>query len=181
VTRDGARSSALVLPDLVTSSPSLSAEPGASGLKFGLSLSRFAGLGEPEDAFELLCDKEKEKSSSLFHFAMGGLSAIDLQIFQEKNQAFLGSVKIPMEKLQHEELPDNPRQRDDENIATLVNIFHDDGCPPREPDNHVPVLISRSAVPDSFLRVSDDFQLFNPDHALTYLEGRHELITGIFI
>jgi hypothetical protein len=60
----------------------------------------------------------------------------------------------------------------------LVNIFHEEGCHPREPDNHVPVLIPQSAVPDSLLRVSDDFQLFNPDHALTYLEGRHRIEAG---
>lgn len=107
---------------------------------------------------------------------MEGLSATDLQIFREKSRAFLGSVKIPLEKLRHEELPDNPRQLDDENVERLVNVFHDEGCQPRESDNHVPTLIPRSAVP--LLRVGDDFQLFDPDHALTYLNGRHRIEAG---
>ncbi|KAK9311467.1 hypothetical protein V1524DRAFT_41087 [Lipomyces starkeyi] len=49
---------------------------------------------------------------------MEGLSAKDLQIFREKSRAFIGSVRIPLDKLQHEELPDNPRQPDDKNIAS---------------------------------------------------------------
>jgi hypothetical protein len=106
---------------------------------------------------------------------MESLSAKDLQIFREKSRAFCGSVKIPLDNLRHEELPDNPRQFDEKNIARLLDIFRLDGCQRREPDNHVPVLISRSALPEGPLRVSDDLKLFKPDHPLTYLHGRHRL------
>lgn len=43
------------------------------------------------------------------YFIMEGLSAIDLQIFREKSRAFLGLVKILLNKLRYEELPDNLR------------------------------------------------------------------------
>ncbi len=106
---------------------------------------------------------------------MDSLSAKDLQIFREKSRTFCGSVKIPLDKLQHEELPENPRQFDKKNVARLLDDFRREGCQRREPDNHVPVLISRSALPEGLLRVSDDFQLFQPEHPLTYLDGRHRL------
>jgi hypothetical protein len=48
------------------------------------------------------------KSSLSGDSIMEGLSATDLQIFREKSRAFIGSVKIPLDKLRHEELLDNP-------------------------------------------------------------------------
>jgi hypothetical protein len=108
---------------------------------------------------------------------MEGLSATDLQIFREKSRAFIGSVKIPLDKLRHEELPDNPRQRDQKNVTRLLGIFQSPevGCQRRDSDNHVPVLIPRSALPSRPLGVDNDFQLFNPDHPLTFLHGRHRI------
>jgi hypothetical protein len=106
---------------------------------------------------------------------MESLSGRDLQIFREKSRAFCGSVKIPLDKLRGEELPENPRQFDEKNVARLLDIFNKDGCQRREPDNHVPVLIARSALPEGPLRVGSDLQLFNPDHPLTCLHGRHRL------
>ncbi len=108
---------------------------------------------------------------------MEGLSATDLQIFREKSRAFIGSVKIPLDKLRHEELPENPRQRDEKNVTRLLGIFQSPevGCQRRDSDNHVPVLIPRSALPSRPLGVDNDFQLFNPDHSLTLLHGRHRI------
>jgi hypothetical protein len=108
---------------------------------------------------------------------MEGLSATDLQIFREKSRAFIGSVKIPLDKLRNEELPDNPRQLDEKNVTRLLGIFQSPkgGCQRRDSDNHVPVLIPRSALPSRPLGVDNDFQLFNPDHPLTFLHGRHRI------
>lgn len=106
---------------------------------------------------------------------METLSGRDLQIFREKSRAFCGSVKIPLDKLRGEELPHNPRQFDEKNVTRLLDIFNKDDCQRREPDNHVPVLIPRSALPEGPLRVGVDLQLFNPDYPLTYLHGRHRL------
>jgi hypothetical protein len=41
------------------------------------------------------------KSSLSGDSIMEGLSATDLQIFREKSRAFIGSVKIPLDKLRH--------------------------------------------------------------------------------
>jgi hypothetical protein len=97
------------------------------------------------------------------------LLAKDLQIFWEKARAFCGSVKIPLDKLQPEALPENPRQFDEENAERLLRIFRED-CQRWEPDNHVPVLISRSALPDGPLG-----DILNPEYPLIYLHGRHRL------
>jgi hypothetical protein len=109
---------------------------------------------------------------------MESLSAKDFQIFREKARAFCGTVKIPIDKLQHEELPDNPRQFDEENVARLLDVFHKEGCYRRESDNHVPALISRSGLPEGLIGADDDLQLFNPDRSLIYLHGRHRLEAG---
>lgn len=102
------------------------------------------------------------------------LTAKDLQIFREKARAFCGSVKIPLDKLQPEALPENPRQFDEENAKRLLRIFRED-CQRWEPDNHVPVLISRSTLPEHQLGAGDNLQLLNPEYPLTYLHGRHRL------
>jgi hypothetical protein len=109
---------------------------------------------------------------------MESLSAKDLAIFREKARAFCGLVKIPLDKLQHEELPLNPRQLDKDNVTRLVDVFRNEGCLRRESENHVPVLISRSALPEEPLEVGGDLQFFNPDHPLIYLHRRHRLDAG---
>ncbi|KAH8792221.1 hypothetical protein F5882DRAFT_290887, partial [Hyaloscypha sp. PMI_1271] len=108
---------------------------------------------------------------------MEGLSATDLEIFREKSRAFIGSVKMPLDELRHEELPENLRQLDEKNVARLLGIFENPkvGCKRRDSDNHVPVLIPRSALPSRPLRVDNDFQLLNPDHSLPLLHGRHRI------
>ncbi|KAH8800830.1 hypothetical protein F5884DRAFT_862755 [Xylogone sp. PMI_703] len=103
------------------------------------------------------------------------LSGKALQIFREKSRAFYGSAKVSLDKLQHEELPYNPRQKDDKNIERLVRIFRSDGCDPLDPENHVPVLVSRRILPREPFRVGDDYQVFDPDQPLVYLEGRHRI------
>ncbi len=78
---------------------------------------------------------------------MDNLSSNDLQIFREKSRTFCGSVKIPLDKICHEELPHNPRQFNEKNVTTLLDFFRSEGCLRLDPENYVPALISRSAVP----------------------------------
>ena len=87
---------------------------------------------------------------------MESLSAKDLAIFREKARAFCGLVKIPLDKLQHEELPLNPRQLDKKHVARLVDIFHNESCFRWESDNQVSVLISQSALLEGPLEVGGD-------------------------
>ena len=111
-----------------------------------------------------------------------GLSATDLQIFREKSRAFLCTVRIPLDKLRCENLfedPDITRQEDEKNIARLVKIFAND-CDRLDPNNHVRVLIPRSAIAEETLtslrvRAGDDYPLYNPDNVLPFLEGRHRI------
>jgi hypothetical protein len=112
----------------------------------------------------------------------GLLSTTELQVFQEKSRAFLCTVRIPLDKLRCENLSEDPnitRQEDEKNIARLAKIFAKD-CDRWDPDNHVPVLIPRSAIPDETLarlrvRTRDDYPLFNPDNLLPFLSGRHRI------
>ena len=110
------------------------------------------------------------------------MSATDLQIFQEKSRAFLCTVRIPLDKLRCENLFEDPnitRQEDEKNIVRLAKIFEED-CDRLDPDNHVRVLIPRSAIPEETLirlraRTGDNYPLFNPDNVLPFLEGRHRI------
>ena len=112
---------------------------------------------------------------------METLSTNDLQVFREKSRTFCGSVKVPINKLQYETIPKNPRQFDDKNVARLLKVFEEEGCVRLEPEHYVPVLISRNALPQGFRagNISDvilqEPQFFTPEHPLTYLHGRHRL------
>jgi hypothetical protein len=77
---------------------------------------------------------------------MEGLSAKDLKLFREKSRAFCGTFKVLSDKLQYEELPNNPRRFDKKNPSRLLDIFHKQGCRLRESDNHVPALVSWSSL-----------------------------------
>jgi hypothetical protein len=112
---------------------------------------------------------------------MENLSAKDLQVFREKSRTFCGSFRIPLDKLEHEQLPNNPRQRDSKNVARLLDVFRAEGCQPREPENHVPALISYSALPQASRpgglggSVFEEPQRFIPEYPLRVLHGRHRL------
>lgn len=106
---------------------------------------------------------------------MDGLSKKDIQIFREKSRAFCGSVKIPLDKLQHEEIPDNPRQCDEKNITRLVDVFSRDGCYRLEPYNRVPALIPRSALPARDFHTGENLELFDPKWPLVFLHGQHRI------
>ncbi len=114
---------------------------------------------------------------------MDHLSADDLQIFREKSRTFCGSVKIPLDKIRHEELPNNPRQLNKKNVTTLLNLFRLEGCLRLDPEHHVPALISRSVVPQG-LHPGAEPPRFNPEHPVVCLHGRHrveaarKLLTG---
>ncbi len=76
---------------------------------------------------------------------MKSLSTKDLQIFREKSRMFCESFQISLDKLQAEKLLENLRQRNDKNIARLLNEFSakDQRL---ESENHVLALVSRFAV-----------------------------------
>ena len=106
---------------------------------------------------------------------MENLSTRDLQVFREKSRSFYGSFKIPLEKLRHENLPENPRQFDEKNVERLVNVFKKEGCQRREAENHVPALISRPEISSVPPRAEEDLPSYNPSNPLVFLHGRHRL------
>ena len=107
---------------------------------------------------------------------MENISAKDLQILREKSRTFCGAFRIPLDKLQPEDLPKNPRQRDSKNIARLLNIFHKETCQRREPEHHVPALVSRSSLPQkSNGGTFGEPPLFVPEAPLRILHGAHRL------
>lgn len=91
---------------------------------------------------------------------------------QEPN--ILASVKIPLDKICHEELPDNPRQSNENNVTRLLDFFLSEGCLRQYPKNYVPMLIARSAV-TSGLRLGRESTCLDPVHPVVYLDGRHRL------
>lgn len=110
---------------------------------------------------------------------MENLSAKDLQVFRERSRTFCGSFRVPLDKLEYEQLPNNPKQRDGKNVARLLDVFRAEGCQPREPENHMPALISRSAMPQTSRpggsSVFEEPQWFNPKSPLQVLHGRLRL------
>ncbi len=85
---------------------------------------------------------------------MKSLSIKDLQIFREKSRMFCESFQISLDKLQAEKLFENLRQRNDKNIARLLNKFSvkDQRL---EPENHMLALVSWFAL-SQFSRSSDN-------------------------
>lgn len=108
---------------------------------------------------------------------MESLSTKDLQVFREKSRTFCGSFQIPLDKLQAEELPDNLRQRNDKDIARLLNEFSAEDQR-LEPENHVLALVSRSALPQLSRpsgNIFEESQWFIPESTLQVLRGGHLL------
>jgi len=108
-------------------------------------------------------------------------STLDLEVFQEKNTAFYGSVKIPLTKLRPEELPEEQRrkhrQEDPKNIEILVKAFKK-GCWRYDPDNHIKVLLPRSFLDHQLLdhsRHDKPYPFFDPSEPLQYLKGHHRV------
>ncbi len=122
----------------------------------------------------------KDVNSQYSRVTMETLSAKGLQIFREKSRTFCGSFRISLDKLEYEKLPNNPRQLDEKNVARLLNVFRAEDCQPREPENHVPTLVSRSALPQDSRSggvggVFEEPQWFLPKSPLRVLHGRHRL------
>lgn len=110
---------------------------------------------------------------------MENISAKDLQIFREKSRTFCGTFRIPLDKLQPEKLPENPRQRDGKNVARLLDVFRREECQRRGPENHVLALVSQSVVPQvrshDKVGVEGELPLFVPETPLQILYGKHRL------
>ena len=112
---------------------------------------------------------------------METLSTDDLQLFREKSRTFCGSVKVHIDKLQHETIPTNPRQLDEKNVARLLKVFKDEQCLRLEPDHYISALVSRNTLPQVLRSGNighlflEEPQLFEPEHPLIYLHGRHRL------
>jgi len=102
---------------------------------------------------------------------MEGLTAEDFRIFREKSRAFCGVVKIPLDKLQLEEIPDKPRKDAKEKVASLVNTFQMDRLRRRESDSYVHVLISGLTLPEILPTADGDLPLFIPQYPLRCLDG----------
>lgn len=109
----------------------------------------------------------------------------EARLVQEKTKAYCGSIKVPLHLLKHEGAERNPRQFDFKNVQRLITVFKLEGCLRLDPDNHVPVLISRetlnlllSSLRGTEARLTNwDEQLlfFEPTSPLTILHGRHRL------
>ena len=61
-------------------------------------------------------------------------------LIQERQRAFLGSIRVPLHLLHHESLPDNPRHLDEKNVARLLKVYELEGCLRLDSEHHVPVL-----------------------------------------
>lgn len=108
---------------------------------------------------------------------MKSLSTKDLQVFREKSRTFCESFQISLDKLQAEKLLDNLRQRNDKNIARLLNEFSakDQRL---EPENHVLALVSRFALPQlsrSSDNIFEESQWFISKSTLQVLREEHLL------
>jgi hypothetical protein len=60
-------------------------------------------------------------------------------------------------------------------MIRLLNVFYKNGCYRRKSNNHVLALISRSTLSEDLIDTDNDLQLFNLNHLLIYLHGRHRL------
>ena len=114
------------------------------------------------------------RTSACICSTMDSLTSDDLQIFREKSRMFCGSVKIPLDKICHEELPNNPRQFNEKDVTMLLGFFRSEGCLRLDPKNHVPALISWSAVPQG-LHSGGEPPHFSPEHPVICLRGRRRL------
>jgi hypothetical protein len=108
---------------------------------------------------------------------MGDVSDSDLQILREKSRTFLGAFKIPLSKLRLEDIPQNPRQRDDKNVSNLIETFDLARCKKLQSEqNYVSALISRTDLPQgNRYNAFDEPQYFDPPQPLICLEGEHRL------
>jgi len=120
------------------------------------------------------CPRTRRYPKACTCSTMENLSSNDLQIFREKSRTFCGSVKIPLDKICHEELPNNPRQFNKKDVTTLLDFFRSEDCLRLDPEHYVPALISRSAVPRG-LHPGGEPPRFNPEHPVVCLHGRHRL------
>ncbi len=108
---------------------------------------------------------------------MKSLSTKDLQIFREKSRMFCESFQIPLDKLQAEKLLENLRQRNDKDIARLLNEFSAKNQR-LEPENHMLALVSRFALPQlsrSSDNIFEESQWFISKSTLQVLRGEHLL------
>ena len=118
--------------------------------------------------------RSKRKSRACTCSTMNNLTSRDLQISREKSRTFCGSVKIPLDKICHEELPNNTRQFNEKNVTTLLGFFRSEGCLRLDPEHHVPALVSRSAVPQG-VTPGGEPPRFDPEYPVVCLHGRHRL------
>jgi len=119
------------------------------------------------------CPRTRRYPKAYICSTMENLLSNDLQIFREKSRTFYGSVKIPLDKICYEELPNNPRQFN-KDVTTLLDFFRSEDCLRLDPKHYVPALISRSTVPRG-LHLGGEPLRFNPEHPIVYLHGRYRL------
>ena len=107
---------------------------------------------------------------------METVSTDELQILREKSRTFCGTFKIPLSKLEPEDIPVNPRQPDQRNVANLVERFGLEDCKQLKRDHYVPALISSADLPPGGQHsLFEEPQFFDPPRPLICLDGTHRL------
>ena len=105
----------------------------------------------------------------------------DTETYRKKRQAFLGSVKCPLQKLQYEPIDKNPRQLNPKNVSRLVEIFKLVSCRRSEEEHHIPAKISQDMFDELDRQVvggitpSSEPERVRPSRSLTYFRGRHRI------
>jgi hypothetical protein len=118
-------------------------------------------------------------------FQYCSMADVDESVYREKKRAFLGSVKISLDKLRPEDNTRAPRQLSEVGVTRLLDRFQREGCLRHDAHNYVPALISHSDIPINNFRVDTvgivscedpgDPPVYCPDQPLVYLDGKHRL------
>ena len=105
----------------------------------------------------------------------------DTDIYRKKRQAFCGSIKCPLQRLQYEPIQKNPRQFDEKNVTRLIEIFKLVKCRRLVVEHHIPARISQDMFDELDRQVvggitpSSEPELVRPSRSLTYFRGRHRI------
>lgn len=87
---------------------------------------------------------------------------------------FCGSVKVPLDKICHEERLNNLRQFNKKNVMKLIDSFHSEDCLRLNSEHHISALIPQSAAPQG-LHLGGELSHFDSEHPVICLHRRHHL------
>ena len=98
------------------------------------------------------------------------------QTYLNQRHAFCELIKCPIQQLQFESITVDPRQLDPKNVARLFGIFKLEGCRRLEPQNHVPSLISQTALNALLEHVPGGLSSLNlRDQTPVHIDSNHDL------